>query len=388
VPPDTTLAALEPLAGLPVVIWAVHRQERLAEGFDHAAVTSEGATVGAPMLTSTLVRAGRAFELVLGRLEDASVLDRLRALLQAAAAARRVARSRLGRVGRPLPGYSCVDADDSRLRAATGITPVAIDPVEVQELYRAVDRRRITELERETRSAYEVAPEAEGAVLERSLRVACALEDLVARHALDAAAMNCHVPEIRFGDEIGIAPCYGLGRLTSRGVPWSCVGDVLTAFAMLVLKLLGAAAQYHELESLDHETGELVIASSGEHDLAFGDGRRPRLVKNRWFEHDPLTGACACFAARPGPATLVGFAQLDCPPRYRLIAARGELTARSFPATGTANGAFRFTAGPAADAWERWCRAGVNHHSAATPGDYAAQVETVARFLGVEAVAV
>ena len=47
-----------------------------------------------------------------------------------------------------------------------------------------------------------------------------------------------------------------------------------------------------------------------------------------------------------------------------------------------------FASGPVVEAWTRWCRAGANHHSAATPGDFAGPVESVARFLGVEAVRV
>jgi L-arabinose isomerase len=68
--------------------------------------------------------------------------------------------------------------------------------------------------------------------------------------------------------------------------------------------------------------------------------------------------------------------------------ARGELTTRTFPETGTVNGAFRFADGPVEAAWARWAGAGVNHHSSATPGDLSADVVTVARHLGIEAVVV
>ena len=68
--------------------------------------------------------------------------------------------------------------------------------------------------------------------------------------------------------------------------------------------------------------------------------------------------------------------------------ARGALTERRFPETGTANGAFRFADGTVEEAWARWAASGVNHHSSATPGDIAPQVERVARLLGVEAVIV
>ena len=73
---------------------------------------------------------------------------------------------------------------------------------------------------------------------------------------------------------------------------------------------------------------------------------------------------------------------------FRLVAARGELTTRRFPETGTANGAFRFREGTVEEAWARWAGSGVNHHSSATPGDLSGKVVTVARHLGIEAVIV
>jgi len=387
--PAYTLAALRPLADLPVVVWTAHRQRRLPPDFDHAAITSEGATVGTPMLTNTLVRAGRPFELVVGRIDDEAALAAAGRALLAGAVATRLRRSRVGRVGPVFDGYDCVDADDGRLRAATGIEPVRLEAAELRDLYLAVAPGRVAELERETRARYRVEASAEGDALERSLRAACALDDLVERHRLDAGALNCHVPEIRFGEEVGIAPCFALGRQTSRGIPWACAGDVVTAVAMLTLKRLGAAAQYHELESLDYETGELVVASSGEHDLDFSGEERPRLVRNLWYDSDPRCGACACFGAPAGPATLVGFTELDAPaPGYRFVVASGEFTATGWPGVGTPYAAFRFASGPAVEAWTRWCRAGANHHSAATPGDFAGPVVSVARFLGVEAVEV
>jgi L-arabinose isomerase len=248
----------------------------------------------------------------------------------------------------------------------------------VRDLFLAVEPDRVRELEREARALYEVA--VQGEELERSLRAACAIEDLARCHRLDAGAMNCHVPELRFGEEMGITPCMGLGRATTMGVPWTCAGDVLTAVAMLSTKRLGGAAQYHELEAVDYDTGELVLASSGEYDLALAPGSRPRLIRNDWFASDPRQGACACFSAGPGPATLVAFAQIG--DAYRLIAAEGEFSGRSFPATGTANGGFRFARG--LEGWTRWCHAGANHHSSATRGALGSQLQLLGRFLGVE----
>jgi L-arabinose isomerase len=391
-PSAFTLALLDAMPGVPVVIWALHETGLIEGGFDHGGITTQGATVGAPMLSNILGRRGRPFEMVLGRLGDETTVERVRRALRLAAVARRISRARLGRVGVPVDGYLHVDVGDDELRAGIGIEVVRIEPDEVVERYLAVAEARVRALDAEVRAGwtFEEDVEAEES-LERSLRAALALEDLVTDHRLDAGAFNCHVPQFRFGDPIGIAPCWALGRSTSAGVPWTCTGDVLTAVAMLTTKRLGGAAVYHEIEAIDYATGEVVIANSGEHDLAWlAPGERPRLRRNGWFcGKDPHCGVCAVLEPPAGPATLVGFTpHPDARGGFRFVVARGELTARRFPETGTVNGAFRFRDGPVEEAWARWASAGVNHHSSATPGDLAEDVTTVARHLGIEAVIV
>src|SRR6266852_3996025 len=59
--PSYALATLRADAKLPVVVWTAHRTRRVPPGFDHAQITSEGATVGTPMLTNMLARSGRPF---------------------------------------------------------------------------------------------------------------------------------------------------------------------------------------------------------------------------------------------------------------------------------------------------------------------------------------
>ena len=392
VPPAYALAALDAIPDTPVVVWAVHETGLVGGDFDHGGITTQGATVGAPMITNMLARTGRPFDLILGRVNDDSTLEQVRAALRIATVSGGIRRARLGRIGRPVEGYLHVDLDDDELRAATGIETVFIDPDEVVDAWRAIDDDRIAGLETEVVRdwTFEDDPR-EGESLTRSLRAALAIEDVVERHGLDGGAFNCHVPQFRFGDEIGIAPCWALGRLTSAGKPFTCTGDILTAVAMLTTKRLGAAAVYHEIEAIDYATGELVIANSGEHDLAWlAPGERPRLRRNGWYcGKDPRCGVCAVFEPPPGPATLVGFTpHPDARGGFRYIVARGELTPRRFPETGTVNGAFRFADGDVEDGWTRWASAGVNHHSSATPGDISDEMTAVARSLGIEAVVV
>jgi L-arabinose isomerase len=391
VPAAWTMAAIDALPGVPVVVCALH-ETGLEDPVDHSTITTQGATVGAPMLSNLLSRADRAFDLVLVRRSDPEGLRHLARALRLAGIARRISRSRLGRIGRPLDGYAHVDVDDAALRAATGIELVPVDPGEVVERYRLIPDRDVRALESDVRRDWTLAGDlTDGDSLERSLRAALALEAVVDAHDLDGGAFNCHVPQFRFGEPVGIAPCWGLGRLTSAGRPFTCTGDIVTAVAMLTTKRLGGAAVYHEIEAIDYETDEVVIANSGEHDLAWlAAGERPRLQRNGWFcGKDPHCGVCAAFEPSPGPATLVGFTPH---PRsrggFRFVVARGELTSRRFPETGTVNGAFRFADGPVEAAWGRWALAGVNHHSSATPGDLSAEVVAIANHLAIDAVVV
>jgi hypothetical protein len=418
-PPSFALALLDALPAMPLVVAAVWRPADPGEGLTHARIVAAGATVGTPQLTSVLHRRGRAHELVVGALGQPSLGDDLRAAIatarasgapdaapvqvpmppvpapaagplddEAAAVAARLRGARIARVGEPIPGYDCVTCDPRRLREAIGIELVDVAPATVRDAYLAADPDRLAALEREARGAFALAVDVEAdECLERSLRFAAGLEALDDELGVDAGAMNCHVPELRFAaGEPGITPCYALGRETTRGIPWSCAGDVVTAVALLTVKLLGGAALYHEIEALDQEAGEALLANSGEHDLAFGAfPPKPELRRNGWWEGDRRCGACACFGPAPGPATLVGFTvHAEEPSGFRYTVAEGSFGTRALAESGTPHAAFRFAGdAPVERAWADWARTGVNHHSVATPGHRGSQVAAVARELGV-----
>ena len=384
VPPSHALGLLDHLPQ-PVVIWAVQRSAVIPADFNAGHITSLGATVGTPMITNMLHRTQKAFELVVspeGSEQGASeVADRLRA----AAVATRLRRARLARVGRPLDGYGCVDADDAELERSLGIEVVALTPLDVLRHYAAVDDTQAASWRQRVVNSFEIEPGPEDD-LDRSLRLAAALEALDREGDFAAGAMNCHVPEIRFGRDPGLTPCFGLGCETTRGVPWTCTGDVLTAVAMLVAKQLSGAALYHEIEAIDFKTGEVAVANSGEHDLDWcPEGRVPKLGPNPWYGADERTGYRAHFELPTGPASLVGFApRPDHPSGFGFVVAEGEITGRELPANPTVGCVFRFSNGSVAEAWTRWTGFGVNHHSAISPGHLASAVAAVANFAHVD----
>ncbi len=383
-PPAVTLNCLASIASRPLIVWALRTERELGSTFDKADVTSRGATVGVPMLTSVLTRTGQPFDPITASLADADLQDVLAGAVAAAAGANAVMRGRIGRLGDPIDGYTCVDLDPARLSAAIGTTIVNVG---AQDFVDAFDRAGDGEIRQAcgaVRQSHIVHETVDHDSLERAVRAKLALDTLVRCHSLDAGAFNCHVPQIRFGPSIGIAPCYALGCSTSEGVPWTCSGDVVTAVAMLAVKSLGAPALYHELEAFDSDTGVFVVANTGETDLGLlGPAQLPTLAANPWFGGTQRS-LCSRFSVAQGPATLVGFAQLDGPPGHRFIVASGRFTDSAFPSTGTTNAGFAFQGADGAEAWRRWCLAGANHHGVLTAGEITNDLERLGRHLGVE----
>lgn len=387
-PPTHAMAFLNLHKDLPVVVWAAQRAVKIRDGFDASDITSGGTAVGTPQITNMFARTGRPFELVVGPLSEVSTHRKLARLLRLGGAASAMRRSKLIRLGRPPAGYDCVDVENETLAEATGISIVDLPTAELRRRWLKVPSDVVERLrtEAEEASGMEINWD-EGAL--RSLSGAAALESLDDEIGAAAGAINCHTSDLRFCENPGVTPCYGLGRETSRGIPWTCAGDVLTAVAMLAAKKLGGAALYHEVEALDFETGEVALSNSGEHDLSWCPGTA-RLQPNPWYKDDPLTGASMWFELPPGPASLIGFTpHASEPSGFRFVVAEGRITERSLPSSPTVGGCFRFSGeSGVAKAWSRWARAGVNHHSAASPGHLAEDLAAVAKFLEIGCVKV
>lgn len=385
VPPSYTLAAIREIGDIPLVIWTVQRNKSLGSNFGASDITASGATVGTPMLTNVLHRQSRPHELVVGAIENSSDVTQLQKTVRAAAIAGELRQVRIGRIGAPVEGYDCVDVDAQSLKKATGIEVVDIEPKEFQQCYFKVDDEDVNSLKQQIQHDFNIESLPKGGNFE-SFKLVNALKDLDVDRSLDAGAMNCHVAEIRYAEDPGVTPCFALGYETTRGIPWTCSGDVVTAVAMLVAKRLSGAALYHEIEAFDMTTDEVAIANSGEHDLSWcRQDHKPCLQPNPWFSSDPKTGICAKFELPAGPATLVAFTPNGREPSgFRFVVAEGHITDRSFPANPTVGGAFRFCGNNGVTtAWARWISAGVNHHSAAGRGHIGSEVETIARCLGV-----
>jgi L-arabinose isomerase len=377
VPSATTMSLLDRHPRCPVVVWGLHAVAGLPSEVTHSDITRLGATVGAPMVGSALSRTGRPFDVVLTTLgAPQAAIDAVRR----AAAAGVVRRAKLLKVGGTLDGYDSVAADDDDLRGL-GCRVVAVDPEEVVQRAADATADEVDQLLLQVREDFTVSADVDPDALHAALEVEVALQGLADQHGAAAGVMNCHTAHFRHRERSGTAPCLALGRLTTRGMPWTCTGDVVTAVAMLAVQALGHPTLYHEIEAVDDDRDEVLLANTGEHDLRLSSALPVTLQPDVWFTGDPLTGPCAQFTVPAGPATLVAFL---LGPEPRWVTAQGVFTGRQAPLTGTPHAGFRFDAGPARQVWPAWAAAGVSHHSVATNAHVGADISVLALHLGSE----
>jgi len=368
--PSAVIAIFDGLPRLPIVLWSLHEGRAVDASFGHTGITERGGTVGVPMFGAHLTRLGRPYDVVASDIDDRAAIG---PAVLAAAAAGAVMRSRIAVIGSPIPGYEWARVPNETLQEL-GVTVVERSAQELADRLPATGSR-----DESVPDGFTVDPAVSEDDLDRSNRYTSALSALVADEQIDAGTLNCHVPELRLG--IGSAPCMALGICTSRGVPWTCTGDVATALAMLMVAALGAPTLYHEIEALDEVTDEAIVANSGEHDSRFASIGSKSIIINPWF--DPEIGtASAEFTIAPGPASLVGVS-LDADAKLTAVVATGRFTERESHATGTPNAAFVFDSGPITEAWQRWSLSGVGHHSCATDRDVSREIEAMCRHLRI-----
>jgi len=373
-PSSTTTTALDGLRRTPVLVWALSRSNRVDDSYSHTDITTAGSSVGAPMVTSALARAGYRFDVVASSLSGAEVVH---GAIRRVVTAGQIRRRPVVTIGNPIPGYTTVippndvDAFPRRADVPASVFAAETAAVGVDETLTVVEQ---------IHEQFDVDQAVSEAALTRAAQAEVALRRIVRTTGAVAGAINCHDRFLRGNPSFGFAPCLALGRLTTDGVPFTCTGDVLTALAMFAVRGLGHPTLYHEIEALDFDSQEVILANSGEHDLGLCLDQ-PLLVPNNWYLHDSIVGPCAQFSLSPGPASLVAFVMV---PEPRFVVAEGEFTSRQFQSTGVPNGSFRFNSPTLEGAWSEWVRSGVTHHSVATSGHLAADIRAVSRLLGAQ----
>lgn len=208
--------------------------------------------------------------------------------------------------------------------------------------------------------------------LDRSLRLASALEAIQREGAFDAFAIRCW-PETF--TEYGGAVCGPVSMLGEARVPCACEADVYGAVTQVLLQRVANAPVFlADIVDMDAADGTGVVWHCGQAPSSMAASTPYATVHTNRKQALLLE-----FALKPGPVTLFRISQAHGSPKA--VIARGTMLERPMAYTGT-SGVVQFENGLEASLRDL-IGAGLEHHLALAYGDHAQALEAVAGAMGL-----
>ncbi len=304
--------------------------------------------------------------------EDEAARDQLRAFATAAAIKRRLAGTRIGRLGENPAGFDTCLVNHALLRSKLGVSveQIALEPF--FQRARAADSARIDAVSAELRGKLARFDEMESEATRGTLGVYVALDALVRERSLGGLAARCW-PE--FFTELGCSACGALSLLSDAHAPSSCEADVNGTITQLILQWLsGEPAFGSDLVDFDAEADEAVLWHCGLAPLSMAD---PDAQPEATIHSNRAKPLLMQFPLKPGRVTIARLSEATG--ELRLVIGGGAMLKAPPAFTGT-SGIIRFDSGAAA-VMETILREGLEHHLSITYGDHRAELAALARML-------
>ena len=350
--------------------------------------TQRSTLVGLVMFTNVMAREGQPMVTLVGRLDSQEFAAEVAQTVRAVALAKRLQGARVGAIGAPIGGYLDVETTPEEVDGL-GLEMVSISREELNAAFAGASQESVGELVDDLRDRFD-ADRTPDETLQRSARLALALQDICERNDLVGGTVNCHGDMFRWNPEVGITACLGVTCLTEAGTPLSCTGDLPAGIALVIGKAVAGGSLYCEVYGVDFEEDWALLANGGESDVSMADPSRPiTLLPEDHYMGEQGPGTAIVFSLPTGPATLLSMSPIaGAEGRWALVVGEGEIIGSRHESIEGPNGMFRFSSGPASEAFQRFCNAGATHHSALTPGHHLRTLRMMAEWMGLEVRAV
>ena len=381
-PPSYGWEAIRNLPDVPLVAVGAQELEEVPDGYATEEATRRSLPVGLVMFTNVLVREGRPFTTLISSAGADDLDTSLAETLRAVDAAAMVRSTRMLAIGTPISGYLDVEVSSAELERL-GVEVVDVGATEIAGAFAAVDDARTATLIGDLRDRFDGSA-VDDPTLQRSARLALAMEELCKTHDATAGAVNCHGDTLRWNPGVGITACLGVALCTQEGRPFACTGDIPTGIALALGKKVAGSALYCELYQLDFRGNWILVANGGEGDLSIrAPSSAVRLLPEDHYLGDHGPGTAVAFELPEGPATLISLTPVNHTGGWVLVGAEGRILDSKHHAMEGPNGMFRFDSGDVGGAYARWCEAGATHHAGLLPGRHGNVLSRTAEILRI-----
>jgi len=334
-----------------------------------------------PHSTNVLYQAGKQnYWVVTGSETDAAAAARFSGLFAAIAAKKRLAESRIATIGYVYPGMHTLSVNEEKFGSVFGVSIERANPIDIKRHYRNADDSRVRAALAELERDYIVSGLSRDE-LERSARFEVAFRSFVAEMNITSIALLCGL--LIQDEEMGVAPCYALSKLSAEGLHSTCECDIPTAAALIIAQEIAGNAHFTEFYMMDMDRDIILMCHCGYGNCGMANEKYPvKIVPQPCFPGPRGSGAGFEFNVAPGTATILSIT--DSPLGYKIVSMLAEcIDIEAFP-NACPQAVIKFKEHTMAEGVERYCKAGGAHHMVICHGDITGELGVLAQLIGVE----
>ena len=319
-------------------------------------------------------RAGKGYDYIYAAPNDADAREKLRSFAVAAAVKRRLAGTRIGRLGENPAGFDTCLVNHAALQSQLGVEVAQFELDAFFKQARRADATAVEKLADGLRGRLAGYADMEADAANGTLGAYVALDELVREQRLSGMAVRCW-PE--FFTDLGCSACGAMSLLSDALTPCSCEADVNGTVTQLILQWISGepalAATWSPLilRRMKRCSGIVAwrrcrwpILTVQPEATIHSNRRKPLLMQ---------------FPLKPGRVTIARLSEATG--EFRLVIGGGQMLKAASAFSGT-SGTIRFDRGAAA-VMDTIMREGLEHHISITYGDYQKVLESLAGILGL-----
>lgn len=336
---------------------------------------------GLPELCNVFERCGVNHDVIVGHLRDERVYDRVSTWVKAAGAVTALRFARFGLMGHLYPAMLDIQTNITSLTRDMG---GHVEILEVDDLRVAVEaaseddtaamRKRIID-------DFDLLEGYSPQHLEFQARTAAGMAALIKSLRLDGLAYFHFGKGGDVHEQIAGAMAVGGSFAITDGVPVGTEFDLRAVIAMFILNRLGASTWFTELYSVNYDDQVVEVGHDGATNLDHA-WPRARIRPLAAFHGKSGSGNAVEATAAPGPVTHLALGELG-DGSLRLIVGEGHVA--QGPVMKIGNTVSRVDFGCPPENWvESWSTSGSGHHFAMGTGHHAAEIEVLAKLLGID----
>ncbi len=337
---------------------------------------------GVQDLANVLIRAGCRFHILTGHYGDEVTIAELRSWCDAARGVRFFHQARIALMGYPMQQMGDIAIDETALLTQLGVTVERIPIRIVAETAAQAPAAAIAEQMATDRRLFQVDPAITSEEHAASSRLEWAIRRLLQEGAFEGWA--AHFLAFEEDGRVETLPFLAACKLLAEGYGFGGEGDVTSATAVSLMRVLTGTANFTEMFTIDFRGNGMLMNHMGEGNYRMARSDEPIRLLRRPFALVNLTAPVSlCFSLEPGAATLLS---LTTGPkgRLRFIIAEGQVA--DFPTLkGVSSPHYKFLPATSVSQFlTRFSEEGGSHHQALVYGHIASKVEKVAHLLNLD----